>query len=156
MGRPGFCKADSWEVIVERREASGYGCPSPRGIYVCFNYQPPMDENRKLKLLTEADIDRIIQSKAITGKVDMLHPLDIQLDRDYLVTIVTQSLNEMPNSPETLNIRQQRIDFLSWLNVQPDVVVLSVYPTGDDGLDSLEDELDIPDDDDQTLFHLGM
>lgn len=109
-------------------------------------------QKRHLRLVTNADLKKLIESREGSGFVTMLHPLELFIPRDTLIELTRRSLdalrvNRKPN--ETADERvavergiQQRVDFLAWLATQTDEIYTAVYPADMDGLDELEDLLD--------------
>jgi hypothetical protein len=107
--------------------------------------------------LTNKDLQRIIESRTSSGYVSMLNPLEIYMRRELLDEVTRQSMESIRDSrkaSETKTERdaaeralQQRIDFLSWLDTQPEDVYMAVYPADMDGLDDLEDLQDLLDND---------
>lgn len=113
-------------------------------------------KKRHLRLVTNEDLKRLIESRESGGFVTMLHPLElfmsrallIELTRESMERIRTQAPNEQaPN--EQLAVQralQQRVDFLGWLAGQPEQVYMALYPAEMDGLDDLDELLDLPTD----------
>lgn len=92
------------------------------------------------------------------SEISMMHPIDLPLDREYLVALVESNLAAIHAmrevEHESLEQRrwaaamiQQRADFLDWLRRQPDeAILMSMYPA--DQVDELLAELpDFGDDD---------
>ena len=122
---------------------------------------PDPTPERRLKLLTDADLDRILKARDTSGNVNMLHPLEVFLDRAYLSDVVRTSLtsfyerdvtNETDDQRKAVeSAMQQRVDFLGWLTGQPEQVYLAVYPADDDGLDDIEDLTELLADEDGPM-----
>ena len=121
----------------------------------------PEQPERHLRLLSDADLDKIIKSRDTSGNVNMLHPLEVFLDRTYLTDVIRTSLAAMRTrdarheGPEEASAvqaaMQQRIDFLSWLSGQPTQVYMALYPADDDGLDDIDDLTELLSDDSKDL-----
>jgi hypothetical protein len=113
---------------------------------------PNSEKPRHLKLISNEDLKNLIQSREGTGFVTMLSPLELFMARDVLEGLVRASLDALrserkPNESPDQKIGveraiQQRVDFLSWLQVQPDQLYMAMYPADMDGLDDLEDLLE--------------
>ena len=122
--------------------------------------EQPSDK-RHMRLVSNADLKKLIDSREGSGFVTMLHPLELFMERDYLYAITRQSLDAIKagrKPEETDNERlgveralQQRIDFMAWLMTQPADVYMSLYPSEMDGLDELDDLQDIVEDDNRPL-----
>lgn len=116
--------------------------------------------------ISDAELDRILNLDRANGNVNMLRPMEIALSRDLLTEHVRtdlERLRALPTDPDAtvqerrLRLRaiQQRLDFLAWLNGQPELVEVAIYPsselglTEDDLADLIEDGL-LPFDDDEV------
>jgi hypothetical protein len=119
-------------------------------------------KNRPLRLVTNADLQRLIESRDnVSGFVTMLHPLELYIARPTLEAMTRDSLAAIRDNrlkDETADQRvaadraiQQRVDFLAWLSSQPDEVYMAIYPAEMDGLDELDDLQDLIDDDTPPL-----
>jgi hypothetical protein len=118
----------------------------------------PEHRERHLRLLSDADLDRIMKARETGGNVNMLHPLEVFLDRGYLTDVVRTSLAALRTRDTRLETREQqvaaesaihqRLDMLSWLSGQPERVYMAMYPADDDGLDDLDDLTEFLDSDD--------
>lgn len=118
-------------------------------------------KKRHLRLLSNADLQKLIESREGSGFVTMLHPLELFMTRETLDALTRQSLdairlNRKPTETEEERIGversiQQRVDFLSWLQTQPEEIYMALYPADMDGLDDLDDLQDLLEDDDREL-----
>lgn len=116
-------------------------------------------KKRHLRLVSNEDLQRILHIRAGSGNVSMLNPLELFMDREQLLTMTRQSMADIKRqrpadeTPEQHNAveraLQQRIDFLAWLDTQPEQVYMAIYPSDIDGLDDLDDLLDLPTDTEQ-------
>jgi len=117
-------------------------------------------------LPTSEEIRRIAESRRSSGFASMLWPLSVDVDRDLLEQLVRQSLERLEAGtgwalaqdddeaqdgagapPETR--LQQHIDFLAWLQGEPEAVAIALYPAAHDGLDEVAELLELgPDDED--------
>jgi len=121
----------------------------------------PQENDRDLPLMTDADIARIVESRDTSGNVNMLHPLEVRLNRAYLTDVIRTQLTALQtrdkrnDTSEQLQVArastQQCIDFLSWLSGQPEQVHIALYPANDDGLADLEDLTELLSDEDSDL-----
>ena len=121
----------------------------------------PQENDRDLPLMTDADIARIVESRDTSGNVNMLHPLEVRLNRAYLTDVIRTQLTALQtrdkrnDTSEQLQVArastQQCIDFLSWLSGQPEQVHIALYPSNDDGLADLEDLTELLSDEDSDL-----
>jgi len=117
----------------------------------------PHRPERKLRLVTNDELAAILSGRETTGFTTMLHPLELFMARDMLEALTKQSLDAVRSqrqSDETKEQRvaaersiQQRIDFLAWLQGQPENIYMAIYPADMDGLDELEDLQDLLEDD---------
>lgn len=110
--------------------------------------------------ISDAELDAILNRNRVNGSVSMLRPLEIYVPRDGLLELVRTSLltmqaarkrdEESPTQAKAADRAvQQRIDFLAWLQGQPEQVYLAMYPVSLDGLTD-DDVLDVLEDD--TMF----
>jgi hypothetical protein len=113
-------------------------------------------------LPSDEEIRRLVESRKGTSLASMLEPLQMDVDRDLLERIVRDSFNAIRARPTstgadlTGNVEpvevgeQQYIDFLGWLQAQPQLVRIALYPAANDGLDEIEEllELDPTEDED--------
>ncbi len=110
--------------------------------------------------ISDAELDAILNRNRVNGSVSMLRPLEIYVSRDFLLDLTRASLTTMQDNrrpaEETASQTkaanrsiQQRIDFIAWLQSQPEQVYLALYPADMDGLtdDDVQDVLD-----DDNLF----
>lgn len=117
-----------------------------------------------LKILSNADVAALVESRGTARSVNMLHPMEIHVARDRVAALVRESLqlmqegkfrsaNETPEQKQAyMDAMQQRVDFLGWLQSQDELVYLAVYPADQDGLDEIElgDLADLPNADDSS------
>lgn len=101
-------------------------------------------------VLSDADIEALIPKKGAARSVNMLHPMEIFVERESVGALIRHSLRLMQagvhrsddeSAEQALAYdmaMQQRVDFLAWLQSQPDLVYLAIYPADQDGLDELE------------------
>lgn len=119
------------------------------------------NDRKHLRLVTNAELKRLIESREGSGFVTMLHPLEMFASRDALDALTRQSLDAIRSyrkENETDDERmatdraiQQRVDFLSWLTSQPDHVYMAMYPADMDGLDDIDDLDELLGDDQSEL-----
>lgn len=125
------------------------------------NTPNPDKRERHLRLLSDSELEKIIKSRDTSGNVNMLHPLEVFLDKTYLTEVARTSLaslqtrdttDETPDQTRAvMAAMQQRIDFLSWLSAQPQQVYMALYPADDDGLEDIDDLNDLLTDESQDL-----
>lgn len=118
-------------------------------------------QKRHLRLITNADLKQLIESREGSGFVTMLHPLELFVPRDFLSEVTRRSLEALKANRKTTETDderkafergiQQRVDFLAWLTTQPPEIYTALYPADHDGLDELEDLQDLLEDDDRPL-----
>jgi hypothetical protein len=115
-------------------------------------------QNPKPRLMTNEELARVLASRDGAGFTTMLHPLELFMPRELLESLTQTSLEAVrmrPLDKETDIERraaetaiQQRIDFLGWLQGQPDNIYMALYPADMDGLDELGDLEDLLGDED--------
>jgi len=115
-------------------------------------------------LPTSEEIRRIVESRKGSGFASMLWPLSLDIDRDLLEQLVRQSLERLQAGsgwalapeddedqhgapPETR--LQQHIDFLAWLQREPETVAIALYPAAHDGLDEVAELMELGPDDEE-------
>lgn len=108
-----------------------------------------MAEKPHLRILSNKDVEDIVNSRYTPGLISMLHPIEMNLDRDTLLAEVEQSLAEIRNNRREVAesaedarignlVEQQRVDFIGWLHTQPALVFIALYPANEDGFDADE------------------
>lgn len=108
-----------------------------------------MAEKPHLRILSNRDVEDLISSRYTPGLVSMLHPIELNLDRDTLLAEVEQSLAEIRRNRSEVQeddatkrigaiVEQQRVDFIGWLHTQPELVFIALYPAAEDGFDADE------------------
>jgi hypothetical protein len=117
--------------------------------------------DQRLRLSTNDELQKLVESRETSGYVTMLHPLELFMARDLLEAITRESLDAIRSKrkadetpAERLAVEraiQQRVDFLSWLVGQPEQIYMAMYPAELDGLDDLEDLQDLLELDDDSL-----
>lgn len=102
--------------------------------------------------ISDDELHRILQDASVPGTVSMLRPLELYLNRKWIQELVRESLQRLQSNrhpqdetptqrKDAVRAIQQRVDFLSWLQRQPDdELYMALYPVSEDGLS--EDDLD--------------
>lgn len=106
--------------------------------------------------ISDAELDAILNRNRANGSVSMLRPMEIPLQRDYLIQVTRESLEQLQSHRQpdqeddkqkkiTDRALQQRIDFMAWLSSQPEQILIALYPvdvgiTDDDVMDVLDDD----------------
>lgn len=113
--------------------------------------------------LSDDELQRLLDPKRPSGRVSMMHPLEVFVTRAWLEEVCRESLRRMAENRVTTQetpkqarsaqrAYQQRVDFLSWLKTQPEEVYIALYPMAEDGLSDEDFEDFLNDSDFPTPF----